>query len=219
MTGMQLVLEVLPYALGVFASPLPVIIAILMLFAPHPRRISGIYVGTWTLGVVVATLAFATLAGLLQERDGSGWGAWVEVGLGVLLAAAAIKGWMGRSTKGSPTWVSTVMNAEPKQAVNLGVLLSAANPKELLMAAGAGIALGTSQAPLSTKTMAFSVYLLVGASSVFGPLLIFIAGGDASLRGLERARVWLERNSVAVASVVLGVIGLLLLASGLRKIL
>ena len=36
----DLIIEVLPYAIGVFASPLPVIIAIVMLFtpAPYPRR-------------------------------------------------------------------------------------------------------------------------------------------------------------------------------------
>lgn len=216
--GVQLVPDVIPFAIGVFASPLPVIIAILMLFAPHPHRISGIYIATWTSGVVLATLVFTGLAGLLEEQDGSGWGAWVKVVLGVLLIAAAIKGWLGRSATESPSWLSTVMNAEPRQAVKLGVLLSVANPKELLMAAGAGIALGTSQQPLTTQAVAFVVFIVIGASSVFGPLLIFVAGGDASLRGLEKAREWLERNSVAVASGVLGVIGLFLLLSGLPKV-
>ena len=47
----ELIAELLPFAVGVFASPLPVIVAILLLFTPRPRVTSVAYIATWIAGV------------------------------------------------------------------------------------------------------------------------------------------------------------------------
>lgn len=55
--------SVLPTAVGIAISPIPLIAVILMLMSPRPRQLGlGFLVG-WLLGVLVATTAFTLLAG------------------------------------------------------------------------------------------------------------------------------------------------------------
>lgn len=215
----QLIVDVLPYAVGVFASPLPVIVAIVMLFTPRPRVATLTYVLTWVVGLSVLTVVLTLLAGRLEGQQGGGvWGIWVRIVLGLLLVAIALRTWLKRSSSEPPAWLSTLMDAGPREAVRYGLLMSAANPKEVLMAIGAALVLGTGDADPAAVAVAFVVFVAVGAASVVAPLVVSLAGGDASRQRLITAREWLQRNSVVVASGVLGVLGVWLLVSGLLKL-
>jgi Sap, sulfolipid-1-addressing protein len=215
----DLIIEVLPYAVGVFASPLPVIIAIVLLFTPRPGPTSVTYVATWVAGLTAATIVMSLLAGSIEAQQGAGgWGAWLRVGLGLVLLAVAVRMWVGRAEKSTPAWLSTLMDAGPREAVRYGVLMSAANPKELLMAAAAGLAVGASDAGTAAAVGAIAVFVVVGAASVAAPLVVFLVGGRSTLKTLAATREWLQRNSVAVASAVLAALGVLLLVGGLTRL-
>lgn len=214
----NLILEVLPYAVGVFASPLPVIIAVVLLFTPRPRPTSVTYVVTWIAGLTVATVVMSLLASRIEGSQGEGgWGPWLRVVLGLALVVVAVRMWLGRSEQSTPPWLSALMDAGPREAVRYGVLMSAANPKELLMAAAAGLAIGASDAGTAAAAGAIAVFVVVGAASVAAPLVVFLVGGKSTLRSLAAAREWLQKNSVSVASVVLAALGVLLLVGGLTK--
>lgn len=215
----ELILEVLPFGVGVFASPLPVILAILMLFTQRPMAISGVYVATWLAGVTAVTLLFALLAGALENVDDApGWLPWVRIVIGAALLVMALRQWRSRATKPPPSYLDTIMDSGPREAARFGLLMSAANPKELLMALPAGLAIGSSEAGLSAQIAALVVFLLVGGASVALPLIVFLVGGRSSLDRLTLARDWLQRNNTAVTSVVLAVLGLWLLLGGVLKL-
>lgn len=215
----ELITDVLPFAVGVFASPVPVIVAILMLFTPRPRPTSLAYVGTWLLGVAVATGVFALLAGLIEANEQPrAWAAWLRLVLGLLLLVAAVRKWLDRASTSVPGWMSAILDAGPREAVRLGLLMSVANPKELLMAGAAGLAVGSAQAGPAAATVAIVVFVLVGGLSMIAPLAVSVVGGDAAARPLATARGWLERNNAAVTAVVLAALGLFLLVKGLQGV-
>lgn len=215
----ELILEVLPFGLGVFASPLPVILAILMLFTARPRAISLVYIGTWLAGVTAVTLLFVLLAGALDTvEEAPGWLPWVRIVVGAALLVMAMRQWRNRATKPPPPYLDTIMDSGPREASRFGILMSAANPKELLMALPAGLAIGSSEAGLTAQTAALLVFLVVGGASVALPLVVFLLGGQSSLARLTAARDWLQRNNAAVTAVVLGVLGLWLLVGGVLKL-
>lgn len=215
----QLILDVLPYAVGVFASPLPVIVAIVMLFTPRPLGTTLTYVLTWIAGLTAVTVLLTLVAGRLEGQQGEGdVGAWVRIGLGALLALIALRTVLGGRDSEPPAWLSTLMDSGPREAVRYGLLMSAANPKELLMAIGAAITLGASEAGTTATVGALVVFVAVGAASVLAPLVVFLAGGDSSRQRLTTAREWLQRNSVMVASGVLGVLGVWLIFGGVLKL-
>jgi threonine/homoserine/homoserine lactone efflux protein len=215
----ELILEVLPFALGAFASPLPVIVAIVMLFTPRPRKTALVYLVTWALGLSAVTVLFILLAGFIGELDQPrGWVTWVRVAIGAALLVMAVKMWLGRESKQAPAWLSNVLESGPREAVRFGLLLSAANPKELLIALGAGLAIARSDAGVAAGAVALAVFVLLGAASVASPLLVFFASGDSALDRLTRAREWLQRNNAAVSAAVLAVLGLWLFVGGVLKL-
>jgi threonine/homoserine/homoserine lactone efflux protein len=215
----DLIIELLPYAAGVFASPLPVIVATVLLFTPRPRPTSVTYVVIWIAGLTLATVVMSLLAGAIQGQQGTGvWGAWARAALGLILVVVAVRMWLGRSEESTPAWLSTLMDAGPREAVRYGLLLSLANPKELLMAAAAGLAVGASDVGTVAAAGAIAVFVAVGAASVAAPLVVFLVGGRSTLGRLATIREWLQCNSVAVASGVLLAIGVLLLVGGLLKL-
>ena len=215
----DLIIEVLPYAIGVFASPLPVIIAIVMLFTPRPLPTSVTYVVTWIAGLTAVTVVLTLLASRLPGAQGDGgWGAWLRVALGVILIAVAVRMWLGRSRESAPAWLSALIDAGPREAVRYGLLMSVANPKELLMAVAAALVVGGSDVGPATAAGVIAVFILVGAASVAAPLAVFVLGGRSTLETLTRAREWLQRNSVMVAAAVLAAIGLILLVGGAEKL-
>ena len=214
-----MIIELLPFAVGVFASPLPVIVGIVLLFTPRPRPTSVTYVVTWIAGLTLATVVMSLLAGSIEGQQGDGrWGAWLKVALGLILIAFAVRMWLGRADKSTPAWLSGLMDAGPREAVRYGVLMSAANPKELLMAGAAGLVIGASDAGTAATAGAIAVFVAVGAASVAAPLVVFLLGGQSTLKTLTTWREWLQVNSVVVAAVVLAAIGMLLLVSGVTKL-
>jgi threonine/homoserine/homoserine lactone efflux protein len=215
----EAIVEILPFALGVFASPLPVILAILLLFSAHPRATSASYVVTWVAGLTLLTVAFTLLAGVLDAGRGTpAWVTWVRIGLGALLLLAGVRQWLARAAKAAPPWLAMVMDADPRRAVRFGLLMSVANPKEILMAAAAGLTLGATAAGAAATTVALLVFVVVGAASVVAPLLVFLIGGRSALDALARAREWLQRNNAAVTAAVLVALGAWLVLGGIAKL-
>lgn len=86
------------------------------------------------------------------------------------------------------------------------------------MAAAAGLAVGASDVGTAEAASAIAIFVAIGAASVAAPLVVFLVGGQSTLRTLTTWRDWLQRNSVVVAAVVLAAIGAMLLVSGLAKL-
>ncbi len=86
------------------------------------------------------------------------------------------------------------------------------------MAVAAALVVGGSDVGPATAAGVIAVFILVGAASVAAPLAFFVLGGRSTLETLTRAREWLQRNSVVVAAVVLGAIGVILLVGGVVKL-
>jgi MFS family permease len=61
--------DVLPLALGIAVSPVPVIATILMLLSPRAKATSAAFAGGWVGGITVAIVVFDLLGGLLPDRS------------------------------------------------------------------------------------------------------------------------------------------------------
>ena len=60
--------DILPLALGIAISPIPIIAAILMLLSPKAKGTSVGFLLGWVLGIVVAVVLFTLLASVIPER-------------------------------------------------------------------------------------------------------------------------------------------------------
>jgi threonine/homoserine/homoserine lactone efflux protein len=213
----------LPLAVGVAISPIPIIATILMLLAPKAGSTSVGFLIGWVAGIVVATVAFTVLAataGLDGDSSGpSSTASWIKIVLGVLLLLLAVKQWRSRPRPGEeatlPKWMSAIDSFTFPKALGLGFLLSAVNPKNLLMCIAAGTIVGGSTLATGEQAVAIAVYTLLAACTVMIPVVGYLVASERLHGPLEELRVWLQQSNAAVMSVLLLVLGVVLVGKGL----
>ena len=111
----QAIGQVLPLAVGVALSPLPIIAVILMLFSARARQNGIAFVAGWVgaltvVGAIVLVLAEAGRVG--SDGSSSNVAALVKALLGVLFLFLAVRQWRGRPAVGEqapmPKWMAAI---------------------------------------------------------------------------------------------------------------
>lgn len=214
--------EMLPLAVGIAISPIPVIAAILMLLSPKARTTSIGFLAGWLLGIGVAVTCFTLLSSVIPDDDSNAAKPVVGViqlvfGAGLLLLA--LRQWRSRPAAGDdaqlPKWMAAIDTMTPTRSFALGSLLAAVNPKNLLLGAGAGLALGTADITTGETIWVVLVFVLVAGASVLAPVLAYLLAARAMAGPLESLRVWLVRNNAAVMAVLLLVLAVVLIGKGI----
>lgn len=211
--------ELLPLAVGVAISPIPIIAAILMLLSSNAGRASLGFAAGWVAGIVAVTAVAAAVA---QAGDGRHAGestspviAWVKIALGIVLVLLAIRQWRGRGDGAEPGWMKAVDQLGTVKAAGLGAALAAANPKNLVLGLAAGATIGGSGQSSGTVIIAVVVFTLIATSTVLGPVLAYTVAGDRMRATLDNLKSWLQTYNAQVMAVVLLVLGAGLAGKGL----
>ncbi|MEV0826369.1 GAP family protein [Nonomuraea rubra] len=212
--------ELLPFALAVAISPIPIIAVILMLLAAKAGGTSTGFLAGWAAGIVVATAIVIWLASAVGLSAGSGQPpvavSWVKLLLGLLLLGLAGKQWTSRGRPGLPAWMTAIDKLTTVKAAGLGFTLAAVNPKNLMMCVAAGVAIaqgGTHQILLLV------VFTVLAACGVAVPVAVYALAADRMRAPLNRLKGWLEQNNATVMFVLLLVIGVVLIGKGLGGLL
>ena len=208
--------EILPLAIGVAVSPIPIIAAILMLFSKRAGSTSSGFLIGWILGIVVATAIFTALAGTLQTGgEPSAAASWIKIGLGVLLLLVGIRQWRGRGGQhDTPKWMAAIDEFTFVKALGLGFLLSAVNPKNLIMAAGAGVIIGSAGLDVGGDAIEIVVFTAIAASTVAIPVVGYLVAANRMRGPLDSLKRWLQDNNATVMATLILVIGAVLLGKG-----
>jgi threonine/homoserine/homoserine lactone efflux protein len=111
--------------------------------------------------------------------------------------------------------MSAIDTVTPAKAAGLGLLLSAVNPKNLLMCVAAGAAIGTGGLSAVGDVAAVAVFTVLAASTVAVPVLAYAVARDRLRRPLDELKDWLQTHNAAVMSVLLLVIGTVLIGKGI----
>lgn len=212
----DLLLELIPIAVGVALSPFPVVPVVLLLLTARPLANGGGFLAGWFAGLLAMTAVFAVVAGAIELWDEvPTWASWVRLGLGALLVVVGIRTWLGRGgSGGAPSWMAALDDYTPVRAVRLGVLLAVANPKSLLLVLAGGVAIGSAELGTGRSAAAALLFAAVAASSVALPVLLRLVRGDRVAGPLEAARRWLVAHYDAIVAGVVIVIGVLVAAKG-----
>jgi hypothetical protein len=215
--------DVLPLAVGIAISPVPIIVAILILLSPKAKGAGLGYLLGWVLGIVVAVTAFTLVSsGLPAETGGSKPVAGViKLLLGAGLLFLAMRQWKaGHGTAGPPKlpkWMSAVDTLTPVKSLVIGFLLVAVNPKNLLLGVSAGVSIGSAQLEVGSIVVVIAVFTVVAAVTVAGPIVAYLVASDRMHAPLESLRVWLVANNSTVMSVLLLVMGVVMIGKGVSS--
>ncbi|AZH78204.1 hypothetical protein CSX12_06880 [Microbacterium sp. Y-01] len=214
--------EVLPLALGVAISPIPIIAAILMLLSPKARVTSVGFLLGWVVGIVVAVTVFTLLSSILPAQDPDASRpvrGIIQIVLGLLLFLLAFSQWRKRPKAGEqaalPKWMKAIDTITFIAAAGLGFLLSALNPKNLIMAAGAGVDIGAAGLSAGSSTLVIAVFTLIAASTVLVPVIGYLIAADRLRAPLDALRGWLAAENAVIMAVLLLVIGVSMIGKGI----
>jgi threonine/homoserine/homoserine lactone efflux protein len=213
--------DVLPAAVGVALSPIPIIAVILVLATPRARSDGPAFALGWVVGMVAVSVVVVVVAHGAHDPDSASADTvnWGKVALGALFFLLASREWRRRPRHGEPAtmpkWMQTVDTLPPGKAFVVGTALSAANPKNLALtlAASASIA----QAGLSTgdTAIAVAVFVVIASVSVVGPVVWFVIAPERAAKPLESIKQFMSEHNAVIMCVVLLVLGAKLLGDGL----
>ena len=214
--------DTLTLALGIAISPIPIIAVILMLLSPKARVTSVGFLLGWVLGVVVAVTAFTLLSSLLPEESTDASQpvrGTIQLLLGVGLLVLAAAQWRKRPKDGAepvlPKWMQAIDTITFPKALGLGFLLSAVNPKNLLLAASAGVTIGSAGLDAGSTVVVIAIFTLIAASTVLVPVVGYLIAAE-KLRGpLDALRGWLAKENAVIMAVLLLVIGVAIIGKGI----
>jgi threonine/homoserine/homoserine lactone efflux protein len=216
--------EILPLAVGIAISPIPIIAAILMLLSPRAKVTSVGFLLGWLAGIVIAIVLFTLLSSVLPQRDASGSSpvhGVIKIILGALLLFLAVKQWRGRPAEGEqaamPKWMSAIDSMTAAKSLGLGFLLSAVNPKNLLLAISAGLIIGGANLSLGDTTVVIVVFALLAGCTVLVPVIGYLVASARVAGPLDSLRGWLVDNNATIMAVLLLVIGLTVIGKGIAN--
>ncbi len=222
----QVTQDLLPLALGVALSPIPIIAVIIMLLSARARATSWGFLLGWLLGISVTCLVFVVVGHVLHVEHGSALSKVAAIlvrSSWLCLAACSPRGrGDGDRVRGKrrtlPVWLATADRLSVGRAAALGVLLSAANPKNLVLCQSAGTTIAGADLDFGA-----------GSSGQFGcsPLLAASTRwlfrywrmrwlGSGQQDPLDRFRGWLIAQANVVTTVLLLVIAVVLIVRGAK---
>jgi threonine/homoserine/homoserine lactone efflux protein len=210
--------DVLPLALGVAISPIPIIAVILVLFSRRARVNGPMFLLGWIIGLVgVGVVVIAVVGGDSSgdPADPSTFSSVVKLAAGVLLLLFGVKQWRERPAPGTeasmPKWMTTIDAFTPVKAFGTGVVLAAANPKNLLLTVGAGATIAAAELSAGDAAVTLAVFVVLGSVTIAGPVLLALFGGEKVGHLLDGWKAWLGLHNAAVMAVLFVVFGVVLI--------
>jgi threonine/homoserine/homoserine lactone efflux protein len=206
--------QLLPFAVGVAVSPMPIVAVVLMLVTPQARTNGPAFLLGWVAGVGIGGAILLAIAGPANASDDGApadWVSWLKLLLGLALVLLAAKQWRARPHEGdevaTPKWMGALDNFTPLKAALGGIVLSIANPKNLLLVVGGAAALAQFGLSTADETVCWIVFTLIASIGVGAPVVIYFAMGTRATAILEELKSWMSRNNAVVMAVLCLIIG------------
>lgn len=210
----QAIGDLLPAAVGVAVSPLPIVAVVLMLVTSRGHVNGPAFLAGWVVGILVAGAILLSVASGANANDSgqpADWVSWLKLALGLGLLLLAARQWRGRpqgeEEPATPSWMGALDAFTPPKATGAGIVLSALNPKNLLLIVAGAAAVARTGIPAGEQAVAWLVFTLVASLGVAAPVVIAVALGDRSREILDRLKDRLAHNNAIIMAVLMLVIG------------
>lgn len=206
--------QVLSLGVAVGLSPIPIVGVVQMLATPRARVNGPAFLVGWMAGLaVLGTIVLLVSSGADASDQGqpADWVNVLKLVLGVVLLLVAVKQWRGRPRAGEeaplPKWMDTIDTVRPGKAAALGVLLSAVNPKNLVLTVGAAAAIAQTGVSAGRQAAALAVFVVIGTFGTGTAVALYFALGERSKHILDELKDWMAGHNAAIMAVICLVIG------------
>jgi threonine/homoserine/homoserine lactone efflux protein len=206
--------DILPLAIGVAISPVPIIAIILMLGTPRARSNGPAFTAGWLAGLtIVGTIMLLIASGNATQSSGAPatWASVLKLVFGLLFLFLAVHAWRSRPKPGQeaemPKWMQAIDTFTPAKSLGLGALLSGLNPKNLALTAAAATAIAQTAISTGQEAAALAVFILIGSLTILAPLVIYFAMGAKAKEILDGLKDFMAAHNGAIMAVLFLVLG------------
>ena len=217
--------DVLPLAIGVMISPLSVIAVISMLLSKRAKSTSLVFLFGWILGLIIiggAVLSLAATQNFSPGSEPSTGASIIKLLAGVLLLFLAAMEWRVNIRPGEQpkllTRVNAVDTSTPAKAFGLGLLLSAAYPKNFTLTVVAALTIVQAQVsgfPNITSFTVFIIFIIISSILIVIPVLTYLILGGKAAQMLDSWKAWNVEHYTAVLVVTFLALAAMNLGKGL----
>ena len=215
--------ELLPIAVAVAVSSVPITATILILLSPKRSRSAIPFLIGWVVGmagvVLVAAAAASTLpiSPLRAPQKAIGI-AQIIVGFAVLVVAVIAWRRAARGPADRPsTWLDRVDRMGAAAALGFAIALNL-RPKGLLLGAAAGLSIAGASLNETEAAIVVAIYVGLASSTIIVPIVVTLVAPARMQPRLVVTRDWLNHNSAHITVVVLVMVGFVILGSGLSRL-
>lgn len=211
----------LPYAVGVAVSPIPIAGVLLMLVSKRARTNGPMFLLGWLVGLAVVGVVVLLIPGLEAGGGEPSTATGIVKGvLGILLLLVGIRAWSGRPTAGeaakTPGWMERIDGMSGLAALGMGFLLSAVNPKNLLLAVGGAATITSAGLTTSQEYIALAVFVAIASLTILVPVVAYLIMGERGERAMTATKDWLIQNNQTVMAVLLLVISVAMIGDAIE---
>lgn len=218
----QTIGEIIPLAIGIAISPIPIIAIILMLITPRARTNGLAFLGGWLLGLAVVgtvVLVVANTAGVATSSGPSKAASAIKLVFGLLFCLLAWRQFGKRPRGGAaaamPGWMKALDGFTVVRSLAVGALLSGVNPKNLMLNVSAAATIAQAGLSGAEQALALVVLVVLGSLGVMAPVAVYFAMGDRAARVLDGWKERLAADNAVVMAVLFLVFGAVLIGKGI----
>ncbi len=203
----------LPAAVAVALSPIPIVAVVLVLATPRARTNGPAFALGWVAGLTaVSVLVVLVTSGADDPSSEVAHGVdWGLAAIGVLFLAMAIKVWVQRPRAGetpkTPSWMTSLDSVSPARALVLGLALSGANPKNLALTAAAAASISHAGLDRGDTAIAIAVFVVLGSLTVVGAVVASLVAPGRVERPLAGIKQFMLDNNAGIMMVILVLLG------------
>lgn len=236
----ELILQLIPLAIGVILSPLAIMALVAILVSRLPR-VNGIaFLLGWSIGVFGVLIFGIWLFSVLEVHERSDpplWTNLVRIVIAVLLISVAV--WVYRrgharvkamaeattpqdvvrAAPQLPGWLQSVSTFRPGRSGLLGLGIFVLNPVDLSCALIAALDISLARLEPGATSAVVIVFGLISILPIAVPVVYVLVRGEAAQPMLDRLRDWVATHTSVLNAALLLVIGVLQLQKGLSGIL
>jgi hypothetical protein len=221
---LQAIGHVLPLALAVAISSVPIMATILILLSPKRAQSAVPFMVGWILGIAMVVSICTAFAQLIPTSRSTRRPETVigvaEMLVGLALIVIAIIAWRRarrNPATAMPKWLNAVGSFGPWPSFGIAFALNV-RPKGLLLAIAAGLAIRAEDLSVGDSAIVIAIYTLVGCSTVAVPIIVTLAAPERMQPHLVSAKEWITRNNAVITAIILVVIGVVIIGTGLGRL-
>lgn len=217
-TAWSAVSDLLPQAMGIALSPMPIVALIVLLTLPGGRpRGLGFALGGLA-GLILAGTALTFASGPAPGQDAaapSATSSVVKLALGLFMWAFAYRTWKHRDDGGQPGWMTTLETLGFGKAFLFGAGMMVVNPKNLPILGAAALSVSGAGLQGGAQLWAMAIFGVAAGITLLVPALLALVLGERMDPALQAVGDWLTEHNAAIMMVLFAILGANMIGKGL----